>query len=121
VDVQVSGTFQSVPGPQLSSNLNVPSAVVAQSLGRPLSGGAVNATVNLIPPATMYGDRLNQVDLRFSKMLRFRTKRTALNFDLYNALNASPVLTYSSAYATFLQPQQVLGSRFGKVSVQFNF
>jgi hypothetical protein len=121
VDVQVSGTFQSVPGPQLSSNLNVPSAVVAQSLGRPLSGNAANATVNLIPPATIYGDRLNQVDLRFSKMLRFRTKRTALNFDLYNALNASPVLTYSSAYATFLQPQQVLGSRFGKVSVQFNF
>jgi len=116
----VSGTFQSLPGPQLSSNFVVPSAVVAQSLGRPLSGGAANATVNLIRPGTMYGDRLNQVDLRFSKMLRFRT-RTALNFDLYNALNASPVTTASSAYATFLQPQQILGSRFGKISVQFNF
>ena len=120
VDVQVSGTFQSLPGPQLSSNYVVSSAVVAQSLGRPLSGGAANATVNLIPPGTMYGDRLNQIDLRFSKMLRFRT-RTALNFDLYNALNASPVTTASSAYATFLQPQQILGSRFGKISVQFNF
>ena len=120
VDVQVSGTFQSLPGPQLSSNYVVPNAVVAQSLGRPLSGGAANATVNLIPPATMYGDRLNQIDLRFSKILKFRA-RTAINFDLYNALNANPVTTASSAYATFLQPQQLLGSRFGKISVQFNF
>jgi hypothetical protein len=119
VDVQISGTFQSLPGPQLASNLVVPSAVVAQSLGRPLSGGAANVTVNLIPPGTMYGDRLNQIDLRFSKMLRFRTNRTAINFDLYNALNASPVTVASSAHATFLQPQQVLGSRFGKISVQF--
>ena len=53
-------------------------------------------------------------------MLRFRT-RTALDFDLYNALNASPVTTASSAYATFLQPQQILGSRFAKIRVQFNF
>jgi len=121
VGVQVAGTFQSLPGPQLSSNYIVSSAVAAQSLGRQLSGGAANATVNLIPPGTMYGDRLNQVDLRFSKTLRFGRTRTALNFDLYNALNASPVTTASAAYATFLQPQQVLGSRFGKMSFQFNF
>jgi hypothetical protein len=117
----VSGTFQSLPGPQLASNLVVPSAVVAQSLGRPLSGGTANATVNLIPPGTMFGDRSNQVDLRVSKVLRFGRSRTALNFDLYNALNASPVTAYSTAYATFLRPQQVLAERFGKISVQFDF
>ena len=120
IKVQFSATVQSLAGPQLSANFNVPSAVVAQSLGRPLSGGAANATVNLIPPATMYGDRLNQLDLRFSKILPLGT-RTVVNFDLYNALNASPVTSYSTAYGTFLQPQQILASRFGKVSVQFNF
>ena len=38
VDVQVSATFQSVPGPQLAANINFPSAAIAPSLGRPLSG-----------------------------------------------------------------------------------
>ena len=38
VDVQVSGTFQSRPGGSLAANWVVPSAVVAQTLGRPLVG-----------------------------------------------------------------------------------
>src|SRR4029453_6481924 len=58
VDVQIAATIQSLPGPQLASNLVVPSPVVAQSLGRPLSGGAAKATVNLIPPGQLEGVRL---------------------------------------------------------------
>ena len=71
VDVQISGAFQSIPGPQLAANQVMPNAQIKPSLGRDLIGGAANVTVNLVPPGSMFGDRLNQLDLRFAKILRF--------------------------------------------------
>src|SRR6185436_4516067 len=61
VDVQISGSFQSNPGPLVQAIYNAPTALVAQSLGRPLSGGAANVQVNLITPdasGVIYGDRV---------------------------------------------------------------
>jgi hypothetical protein len=121
VDVQIAGTFQSLPGPQILANYVAPNAAVAPSLGRPLSGGAANVTVNLVPPGTMYGERLNQLDLRFSKILRWRATRTAVNLDFYNALNSSAVLSQNNNFATWQVPQSILLARFAKFSVQFDF
>src|SRR6185503_15843801 len=47
-DINLAATFQSTPGPQIAANYLAPSALVASSLGRPLSGGAANVTVNLV-------------------------------------------------------------------------
>jgi hypothetical protein len=121
VDVQFATTFQSVPGPQISAIYNAPNALVQPSLGRPLSGGAANVAVNLIAPGTMYGDRLNQIDFRVAKMLRFGQRRVSINFDLYNALNSSAVLTLNNNYATWLVPQSIVLARFAKISVQLDF
>ena len=55
IAVQVSGTWQSRSGPELVANWNVPSAIVAQSLGRPLSGSRANVMINLLDPGQMYG------------------------------------------------------------------
>jgi hypothetical protein len=121
VDVLVSGTFQSIPGPDVIANFNVPSAVVAQSLGRPLSGGAANYTVNLVAPGTTYGDRHNQLDMRVGKLVRVGGTKTALNVDVYNLVNANPVTAENPNFATFRRPTAILPARFVKFSVQFDF
>ena len=46
------------------------------SLGRAFAGGTPNITVNLIEPGTLYGNRVNQLDLRIAKNCRFGGKRT---------------------------------------------
>jgi len=69
----------------------------------------------------MYGERLNQVDLRFAKIVRFGMRRVALNLDLYNALNGNAVLQQSTAYGNWLQPQGILVGRSMKLSAQYSF
>ena len=46
------------------------------STGRLPAWAARPITVNLIEPGTLYGDRVNQIDMRFAKMLRFGRTRT---------------------------------------------
>jgi hypothetical protein len=121
VDVQVAAVFRNQPGPQILANYNAPNASVVPSLGRSLSGSAANITVNLVEPGTMYGERLNQLDLRFGKVLRFGRTRTTGTVDLYNALNGNAVLTINNAFATWQRPQSILLARFVKFGVQFDF
>ena len=125
IDVLLAGTVQSAPGAELQANWVATNAVVQPSLGRPLSGGAANTTVSLLQPGSQYGDRLNQIDFRISKLFRVSNRRAAFNFDLYNALNANPVtilnMNYSGTGETWLQPQGILPARLFKMSVQLDF
>ncbi len=124
IDVLVSGTFRSDQGAVLAANYTVSSAVVAQTLGRPLAGSVPNATVNLIAPGALYGDRVNELDLRLAKVLKFGRTRTDVGFDVYNLLNANPVLTYNPAYnptGNWLVPTSVLQARFIKLSASIDF
>ena len=85
--------------------------------------------MNLVEPGTLYGDRVNEFDLRLAKILRFGRTRTNVGFDLYNLLNSAPVLSYNQAFspasrparATWLAPTGVLQPRFWKFSVQVDF
>jgi len=120
-DVQVAATVQSIPGPVVAANVVYPSAVVAGSLGRPLAGNTATAVVNVLAPATEYGDRLNQLDLRVGKLLRLARTRLAFNVDLFNAFNANAVLTENAAFAVFRQPIAVLNPRLVKFNVNLDF
>jgi len=97
-------------------------AVAARTLGRPLSGGAANVTVNLIAPGTQYGDRVNQVDLRIGKLLHLARMRETISLDLYNALNVSSILAQNNTFGTsWLRPLQIMPPRFAKISLQLDF
>jgi hypothetical protein len=124
IDLQVSGVFQSKPGAVLRADYAVPSATVAQSLGRLPSGNVTNVTVNLIEPGTLYGDRLNQLDFRIAKILRFGGRRAMVGVDLYNVMNSSTVLTYNNAFVPggpWLQPNSILTPRLARISAEFSF
>ena len=69
------------------------------TLGRPFANNAPNVTVNLIEPGTLYGDRVNEIDFRFAKILRFGRTRTNVGFDVYNITNSAPILTYNQTFA----------------------
>jgi hypothetical protein len=122
--VQLSATLQSKPGQMLAANYAAPNAVVSPSLGRNLSGGAANVTVNLIRPGSLYGDRINQLDVRVAKMLRIDRTRTRLAVDVYNALNSGAVLSYDNTFipgGPWLQPTTILTPRFLKLSAEIEF
>jgi hypothetical protein len=126
VGVQVSGTWQSIPGPSLAANYVVSNAAIAtgpQPLGRALSGSS-NVTVNLIQPGTLYGARQTNLDLRFAKILRYGRTRTQVGIDIYNATNTDVVTAYNQTFVpggAWLIPTSIQPARYAKVSAQFEF
>ena len=123
IDVQLAFTLRSDAGAPLSANYVASAAQT--TLGRPFAGASQTITVNLIEPGTLYGDRVNQFDLRVAKNLRFGGTRMNVGVDVTNLLNSNPVLTYNEAFSTststWLRPNSVLQPRLVKVGAQFNF
>ena len=131
-DVQVGVTFSSNPGippvgrvdASVAANWTVPNAVVRQSLGRDLSGGAQNVTVNLVQPGTMFLERLNLLDLRVAKTLRFSRIRTTLMADIYNITNSATPINVNETFVPGGQwqtPVFIPTARFVKLGVQVDF
>ena len=139
VDVLVSSSFRSTPavapgggtvasnGNSLSANYNVSSAILQAQTGRPLVPGLPFQTVNLLPQGHTFPDRLNSLDVRFGKILRFGRTRTNVAIDLYNAFNSNTGTAYSQTYdpvtngARWLAPTTVLNPRFARFNVTFDF
>src|SRR6185503_7348302 len=75
-------------------------------------------------PGTKYGDRINELDLRVAKMLRFGRMRTTLSADIYNLMNAAPILSYNEAFipgGAWLLPTSIMTARFARLNVQVDF
>jgi hypothetical protein len=121
--LQASATLQSVPGPEISASYTARNAEIVPTLGRNLSSGANGtATVQLIPPGTMYGERLNQVDFRLSKTFTVRRFRIQPAFDLYNVFNGNPVIGQNNTFGPEWQrPTVIQLGRLAKFNVQVNF
>jgi hypothetical protein len=121
IDLQVSGTWRSDPGPELRADYVVTSAIAQPSLGRPLSSG--NVTVNLVEPGTLYGARQNNIDLRIAKILRFGRTRAQFGVDVYNLLNTDVVTGYNNGYSatSWLTPTSIQPARYARLNLELNF
>jgi hypothetical protein len=120
--LQLSGTFQSLPGAPIPAIYNVPNAQIAPSLGRNLAGGAATAPVALVTPYEVFEDRINQLDLRVAKQIRAGRTRFQAIVDIYNALNASAVLSSNPTYGPrWSVPTGILDGRLIKIGAQVDF
>jgi hypothetical protein len=131
-EFQVSATYQNIPGIPVVASRAFTNAEIRPSLGRDLGqcrGAATcNASVviDMVPPSTTFEDRLNQVDMRFTRSFQVANLRVRGNADIYNLLNASDVLNMTTRYAgttggQWLGPLQILGGRMFKFSAQLDF
>jgi hypothetical protein len=122
--MDVAVTIQSRPGAMLSANYAVPLSDLRAALGRNPSGNVPNVTVNLVEPGTLYGDRINELDVRIAKRFKIGAPRLTLGVEVYNALNSSAVLTYNSAFVpggTWLQPTAILTPRTARFTGEIGF
>ena len=130
--VELSAVYQNLAGAPILANVTFTNALVAPSLGRNLSSCAsptgactATATLNVIEPNTMFEDRVNQIDLRFAKLLRGSFGRVRLTADLYNLFNAATVVGRNNAWGTagvgWGRPTAVMGGRLFKAGVQYSW
>ena len=156
IDVLVSAQFRSLNpnniggvgggsatnGASLNANVILPNSPTSASyipgqptvqdlLGGRLPAGALpngTTTVNLLANGDLYPDeRLNQVDMRFAKIIRFGSRRADIGVDLYNLFNTNDTTTFDSNFAlsnngaTWLQPTAIVPPRFARFNVTFSF
>ncbi len=121
VDVQVSGTWQNLPGAVVQANVNYSAIGLGAGVGPYIPFKAFQVQ----EPGALFVERLNQIDLRLSKLFRFGTTKTAVNFDFYNVTNSNSVLTENFAYGPqavgWRTPQTILIPRMFKIGAQFDF
>jgi hypothetical protein len=137
IEVFLSASMRSVPntqpdaggvlvasnGTSLGANRNFTGAEVPGGL----APGVPFQAVNLLLPGQQYGERVNAMDLRFGKIVRFAGTRTNVALDLYNLFNANTGTAYNQTYdalsngATWLRPTAILNPRFVRFNVTFDF
>jgi hypothetical protein len=124
IDVLFSGTFRIDQGAPLRATWNAPKDLVTAALGRTAQGAGSTISIDLLKPGEKWGDRVNEIDLRIAKVLRFGRTRTTAGVDIYNLINSNAVLTYNQTFVpngNWLAPTSVLTPRFFKLSAQIDF
>ena len=117
--------YQSIPGPNYGAIYTYGNAQIT-GLGRPLSGNVKALQVDLLQPLSQYFDyRINQLDVRLSKIFRSGSRKFQLNVDVYNVMNGSYALwtnnNYGSNGATWQRPTSTFDARLVKFGAQFDF
>jgi hypothetical protein len=145
IDVLFAGTVRSqpgfllgtascsLPGPCLNGAIwNVPNTTVNQILGHLPPGAQLTGStaVGLLDTDhRLYGPRVNQLDMRFAKIVRFKTMRANVGVDLINLLNANYATAFTTTYgngatpngASWAQPTTILQPRYARFSMTLDF
>jgi hypothetical protein len=121
-DVQVSATYQNLPGVPITAAANLNGLV-------PIAGlQFIFPSFHIVEPGTLYGERLNQIDLRVAKIFRIGRTRVNFIFDVYNLFNADTITGQDNTYtpvpggqAIWQVPNLILQARFIKIGMNIDF
>jgi hypothetical protein len=121
--VQISATYQNLPGIPITASYVATNSEIRPSLGRDLAAGSsATATIELIAPETEHEDRIIQMDFRLAKIIRMRQTSLKAMFDVYNLFNGNSILAINTRYGpSWLRPTQILDARLIKFGVQLEF
>jgi hypothetical protein len=114
-------------GASRAANFLMTAAQFQAATGRSLRTGVTTETVNILLPGSIYGDRVNNLDLRVAKILKIRRTRANVGIDFYNMTNANTGTTFEATYdpaangARWLLPTAVVQPRFVRFNVLFDF
>ncbi len=138
VDLLISAIFRSQanaqPGAAVGTNgasrtatYRMTAAQFQAATGRALAPGLATQDVDLLLPGSVYGDRINAVDMRFAKVVRVGRYKANIGLDVYNLKNSNTPTAYETVYdpatngARWMQPTAVLLPRFMRFNVQVDF
>jgi hypothetical protein len=121
--IEPSFAIQNLPGAAVSANATTSNAAIAPSLGRNLAAGPNGTvTINLIPPQSVFLDRVTNVDVGLSKVIKTGRTRVKGTVNVYNVFNVSSVLLVNGTYGpTWLRPTSIIGGRLFKFGAQVDF
>jgi hypothetical protein len=119
-------------GASRAANYLMNAAQFQAATGRPLRTGVTTETANLLLPGQLYGERINNLDMRLAKIIRIKGTRANVGVDFYNLTNANTATTVDQTYsatpnaagvigANWLRPTAVLQPRFMRFNVQVDF
>jgi hypothetical protein len=136
IDVQVSAIMRSQPnlmatndpasnGLAQNATFFQTNAAIQAALGRPIAGGATTVALDLALPGQVYPDRLNTVDMRFTKIIKIGRARTNVGVDLYNLFNANTGTSFNQNFgtdgSTWLRPNGILNPRYVRFNATLDF
>ena len=124
-DIQLSGTYAAIPGPSVSANYTVTSAIA----GRPIIGstaGAASTVINLVQPGTVFLDTAQRLDMRLGKTFRVQSYKIQGFMDIFNVANRGTVTRVNETYAAsgtnlWLNPTGIIDGRYIRFGMQMNF
>jgi hypothetical protein len=129
VQPDAGGTLVATNGASLAGNITLAAAQVPGGL----APGVFLQNVNLVQQGQVYGDRINAMDLRFGKNLRFGRTRTNVALDLYNLFNSNTGTAFNQTFdaatngvgttpaGLWLRPTAILNPRFVRFNVTVDF
>jgi hypothetical protein len=130
LDIQVSGIYQGIAGPNIQATWNAPAGAIIPGLGRPLSAGLfATKAIALVEPNKEYVSMRHIFDLRFAKLFRLQRLRFQVMGDLYNIFNSNAVTAINTTYGAsffspvnnWLLPTNVASPRQFRLGAQFDF
>ncbi len=114
-DAEYVAAQNRIPDPSLNveyivTRTQIPSLTVA------------SVTVPLIEPGTQFLDRRNQIDIRLAKSVTISRVKLQGQFDIFNLLNASTILSQTETYGSALgRPTAILQGRLFGIGLQATF